>query len=55
MDSWTVLVGIANVFDDAPPAVSQGLGQFSNIGVSVLASQYDYFGRRGFVNITKRF
>ena len=55
MDSWTVLVGIANVFDDAPPAVSQGLGQFSNIGVSVLSSQYDYFGRRGFVNITKRF
>jgi iron complex outermembrane receptor protein len=55
MDQLSVLVGVANLFAENPPAVTQGLGQFSNQGKSVLASQYDYFGRRAFVNITKRF
>ncbi len=55
-DSWTVTGGMANVFDEAPPAVTTlSLGQFNHIGTSVLGSQYDYFGRRAFVSVQKRF
>ncbi|PHY14122.1 TonB-dependent receptor [Caulobacter sp. B11] len=55
MDQLSVLVGVSNLFNELPPAATQGLGQYSTIGKSVLASQYDYYGRRAFVNITKRF
>ncbi|WP_425994041.1 TonB-dependent receptor plug domain-containing protein [Caulobacter sp. DWR1-3-2b1] len=54
-DEMTLLVGVANVFDEAPPAVSQSAGNYSMVGSSVLASQYDYIGRRAFVNITAKF
>ncbi|HQR91313.1 MAG TPA: TonB-dependent receptor, partial [Caulobacter sp.] len=54
-DDWSILGGVANVFSEEPPAVSLGQGNYSTVGSSVLASQYDYFGRRLFVNITARF
>ncbi|RIJ16834.1 TonB-dependent receptor [Henriciella mobilis] len=49
-DTWTFRVGVANVFDEHPPAVSD-----ADAGNSLIVSQYDYLGRRAFVNITKRF
>ncbi len=54
-DDWSILGGVANVFNEAPPAVSLGQGDYDTVGGSVLSSQYDYFGRRLFVNITARF
>jgi iron complex outermembrane receptor protein len=54
-DDWSILGGVANVFSEDPPAVSWLQGDYSTVGASVLASQYDYYGRRLFVNITARF
>lgn len=60
VNDWSVLVGVANLFDEQPPAVTTvggGLGEYSTVGVSVLSSQYDqgYLGRRGFVRLSKDF
>jgi len=54
-DDWTLLTGVANVFNETPPALTLGQGRYNTVGSSVLASQYDYIGRRMFVNITARF
>jgi iron complex outermembrane receptor protein len=54
-DNVTLLGGVANLFDEAPPAVSQNAGNYNMTGYSVLSSQYDYIGRRVFVNITAKF
>ena len=54
-DQMTLLLGVANLFDEAPPAVSQNAGNYNMTGYSVLSSQYDYIGRRAFVNITAKF
>ncbi len=51
MDDWTFQAGIQNVFDDRPPA--QSAGQF-RIGTAAL-NLYDMVGRRGFVQISRRF
>ncbi len=52
-DTWDLLVGVRNVFDEHPPAISPAaVGAF---GDSVAASQYDYVGRRAFINISHRF
>ena len=60
MNDWSLLVGVANLFDEQPPAVTTvggGLGEYSTVGVSVLSSQYDqaYLGRRGFVRLSRDF
>ena len=58
LDSWTTTLGIANLFDEHPPALSTvpiGGKRFTTVGTSVVASQYDYLGRRVFVNLTKKF
>ena len=58
MDKWTTIFGIANLFDEHPPALSTvpiGGKQYSTVGTSVVASQYDYLGRRVFVNLSKKF
>ncbi len=49
-DDWTFRVGMANVFDEHPPAVSD-----ADSGNSLIVSQYDYLGRRVFLNLTKAF
>ena len=55
-DKWSLLVGVANLFDEAPPAVTTlSLGGFNSIGTSALSSQYDYIGRRFFVDVTTKF
>jgi len=53
LDTWTITGGVANVFDEAPPSVTPS--QVSAVGTSVLASQYDYFGRRAFLSVRKTF
>jgi len=60
VNDWSLLVGVANLFDEHPPAVTTagfGLGEYSTVGVSVLSSQYQegYLGRRGFVRVSKGF
>jgi iron complex outermembrane receptor protein len=54
-DDWQVIVGVQNLFDDPPPAVSQA-GAFGKVGNSVaIGGPYDLIGRRGFIEITKEF
>lgn len=51
-----VRVGVANVFDEAPPAVTTlNLGEYNTVGTSAFYSQYDWLGRRFFVNMSKKF
>ncbi|HYF22189.1 MAG TPA: TonB-dependent receptor [Caulobacteraceae bacterium] len=54
-DTWTLIGGVSNLFDEHPPAGTRGVGLFGTSGVSVLSSQYDYLGRRFFLNVSKRF
>ena len=51
MDDWTFQAGVQNVFDERPPA--QSSGQF-RVGTAAL-NLYDMVGRRGFVQISRRF
>lgn len=56
--SWAILVGVANVFDKEPPQVTTlNLGELSTVGTSVRSSQYTegYYGRRGFIRLSKSF
>lgn len=56
-DGWKVMGGLANIFDEKPPAATTVIGQYSTTGNSVLASQYTeaYYGRRAFLRLTKSF
>ncbi len=52
MDSFELTLGVSNLFDTRPPRISEG----SNVlGQSPFVSQYDWFGRRGFVSAKARF
>jgi iron complex outermembrane recepter protein len=53
----SVIVGVSNIFDKEPPQATPALGFFSTVGTSVLSSQYTegYYGRRGFVRVSKKF
>ncbi len=46
-------LGIRNAFDKEPPRVTTlSLGELQTTGYSAMYSQYDYFGRRIFFNLT---
>ena len=53
----TALVGVANLTDEEPPRVTtQGTGDtFDTVGSVAFYSQYDWFGRRVFANVTFSF
>lgn len=52
----TVRVGVSNVFGEEPPAVTTlNLGEYNTVGTSAFTSQYDWLGRRFFVNFNKKF
>ena len=52
----TISAGVSNVFDEAPPAVTTlNLGEYNTVGTSAFTSQYDWLGRRFFVNVNKKF
>ncbi len=54
---WTFLLGLSNVTDEEPPQLTtQGTGAvLSTVGNAAFYSQYDWLGRRAFLNITKTF
>ena len=52
----SIRVGVSNLFDEQPPAVTTlNLGEYSTVGTSAFYSQYDWLGRRFFVNFSKKF
>ena len=51
-DNWSVTAGLRNLFDEAPPLVDQGSGP-TRLNY-VVQSTYDLFGRRFFLNATRR-
>ena len=53
-DTWTLTGGINNIFDEHPPQVSD-LVQLSAGNTPAAATGYDIYGRRAFVNISKKF
>ncbi|MBB4658172.1 TonB-dependent receptor domain-containing protein [Parvularcula dongshanensis] len=54
-NGFTVRAGVANIFDEAPPAVTAISDQYTTAGVSAFYSQYDSLGRRAFINLRKSF
>ena len=57
-DDWglTARLGVSNVFDEEPPRVTTlSLGEVNTVGNSAFYSQYDWLGRRYFLNLTMDF
>ncbi|MDZ7645510.1 MAG: hypothetical protein U5K76_15610 [Woeseiaceae bacterium] len=52
-DEWSFTGGFRNLFDQEPPLIDQGEGP-ARMNM-VVQSTYDLYGRRFFVNATKRF
>ncbi|QGX39633.1 TonB-dependent receptor domain-containing protein [Permianibacter aggregans] len=48
-------VGVANVFDEEPPKISDYANNLSNVGQSAFYTQYDWLGRRVFMNLSYKF
>jgi iron complex outermembrane receptor protein len=49
-------LGVSNAFDQKPPFVTGQSGEYNAIGnVPLDGTQYDFFGRTVFVNLTKKF
>jgi iron complex outermembrane receptor protein len=55
-EGLNVRLGISNLFDEEPPFVTELSGEFdSTIGNVPVVSNYDFFGRTVFLNISKSF
>ena len=55
-DAFSFTLGVANIFDTAPPRVSTIASPIGAFGQTPLnGSYYDYLGRRLFVNVNARF
>jgi len=54
-EGWSITGGVSNLFDEHPPAITLNQGKYKTVGTSVLSSQYDYLGRRAFLNIRAHF
>lgn len=56
-DKFEITLGMSNIFDKHPPQVSRvgGTGIPALIGPVVGTSQYDFIGRRMFLNVTRKF
>jgi iron complex outermembrane receptor protein len=55
-DQFELTLGVSNLFDTRPPRVSVlNGGQIATIGQVAAVSQYDFLGRRFFLNVTRRF
>ena len=54
-NGFEVRLGVRNVFDEHPPAVSTVGSEYDTVGTSAFYSQYDAFGRRFFLNVSKSF
>ena len=57
-EQFKVILGVANLFDTEPPKISEfGVNrrQVSNVGMVPYQSQYDFVGRRVFLNLKASF
>ncbi|ALJ12818.1 TonB-dependent receptor domain-containing protein [Sphingopyxis macrogoltabida] len=55
-DKFAITLGVANIFDTAPPRASTVQAGITAIGQApAFGSQYDYFGRRVFLNLRGNF
>src|SRR5206468_11516318 len=56
-NKFEMTVGMSNIFDKRPPQVSLigGTGIPGTIGPVLATSQYDFLGRRLFVNVIRKF
>jgi iron complex outermembrane recepter protein len=55
-DNVTATLGMANIFDTPPPRASTVFAGITSLGQApVFGSQYDYLGRRAFLNVRGRF
>lgn len=53
---FTITAGVSNLFHTRPPRVSVlNGGTITTLGPVAAASQYDFVGRRGFVNVSMKF
>lgn len=53
---FTITAGVSNLFDTRPPRVSVLNGNtISTLGPVAAVSQYDFVGRRGFINVSTKF
>ncbi len=53
--NWSLLAGIDNVFNTAPPNISTGAGSTRRGNIPLSATQYPLRGRTGFVRMNYRF
>jgi iron complex outermembrane receptor protein len=54
-EGLNVRLGVSNLLDEDPPFVTVLSGEYDAVGNVPLESQYDFFGRTVFLNITKSF
>ena len=54
-EDWSLVGGVANLFNELPPQVTMAQGDYNMVGRSVLSSQYDYIGRRVFLSMQAKF
>jgi iron complex outermembrane receptor protein len=54
-DTWSLTLGIKNVFDEMPPLVNQNTDEAPSRFNYVVQSAYDLFGRRAFLNFNMGF
>lgn len=53
-DTWAATLGVSNLFDETPPALTTGTATRRGI-VPLIGTQYDYRGRSVFARISKSF
>ena len=53
-DTWAATLGVSNIFDETPPALTTGTATRRGI-VPLIGTQYDYRGRSVFARISKSF
>jgi len=54
-NDYEITVGIRNLFDKNPEVISGNNGFYPRVGNALLYSEYDYYGRRVFVTLSKEF
>ena len=57
LDTWRFQVGVQNIFNETPPALSgsQVVGWYTRVGNSLAGGPYDILGRRAYVQVRKTF
>lgn len=54
-DQWSVLAGVRNLLDEDPPLMSAGAGSTRYGNTPAFATQYDWYGRTGYVRFNYKF